>query len=102
MREDFTISFKNSHTYPYLWKLLTTLLITIAIFMFYSYVNKSFKPFDISSIISMVLLFLILYIMILSISTENLSNELPSTIYPMMPHMGLDGISMNSYMAGIA
>jgi hypothetical protein len=34
-------------------------------------------------------------------TTENLSNELPSTLYPSLPHMGLDGISMNSYVAGM-
>jgi molecular chaperone DnaK len=32
---------------------------------------------------------------------ENLSNELPSTLYPSFPHLGLDGISLNSYIAGI-
>ena len=101
MRENFTISFKNSYTFPYLWKILISLLITILIFIYYAYLNKSFNPTSISSLLSMTILFLIIYILLLSISTENLSNELPSTIYPMMPHMGLDGISMNSYIAGM-
>ena len=29
-----------------------------------------------------------------------MSNELPSTLYPPPPHMGLDGISLNTYVSG--
>ena len=29
-----------------------------------------------------------------------MSNELPSTLYPAPPRMGLDGISLNSYVSG--
>lgn len=36
-----------------------------------------------------------------SITNENLSNELPTAIYPSMPHIGLDGISLNNYVAGM-
>lgn len=53
------------------------------------------------AIISFVILFLILYIIMTSITNENLSNELPSAIYPSMPHIGLDGISLNNYVAGM-
>lgn len=55
----------------------------------------------IPAIISFIILFLILYIIITSITNENLSNELPSTLYPSMPHIGLDGISLNNYVAGM-
>ena len=34
-------------------------------------------------------------------TNENLSNELPSTLYPSLPHTGLDGISLNNYVAGM-
>ena len=34
-------------------------------------------------------------------TNENLSNELPSTLYPIFPHSGLDGISLNNYVAGM-
>jgi hypothetical protein len=53
------------------------------------------------SYLSIILLFLILYVIFNSISTENLYNELPSTIYPYNPNLGLDGISLSSYVAGI-
>ena len=53
------------------------------------------------SLISLVLLTLILYFIISSITNENLSNELPSSLYPSMPHTGLDGISLNSYITGL-
>ena len=41
------------------------------------------------------------FVILKSISSENLSNELPSTLYPSPPHTGLDGISLNSYVAGM-
>jgi len=53
------------------------------------------------SYLSIILLFLILYVIFNSITTENLYNELPSTIYPYNPNLGLDGISLSSYVAGI-
>ena len=37
----------------------------------------------------------------MSMSNENLSNELPSHLYPSLPHTGLDGISLNNYVAGM-
>ena len=37
----------------------------------------------------------------ISLSNENLSNELPSSLYPSLPHTGLDGISLNNYVAGM-
>jgi hypothetical protein len=43
---------------------------------------------------------MIFFIIINSITTENLSNELPSYLYPSPPHMGLDGISVSNYVAG--
>ena len=94
MIENFTISFKNSYNFTYLSKILVAIiisaLITIPILGYSS----------ISAIVSFLILFMIIYILITSMTNENLSNELPSTLYPNMPHMGLDGISMNSYVAG--
>ena len=55
---------------------------------------------DATAIISFIILYFIIYIMIISLSSENLSNELPSTLYPSEPHLGLDGISLNNYIAG--
>ena len=34
-------------------------------------------------------------------SNNNLENELPSTLYPTMPHLGLDGINLNNYVSGL-
>jgi hypothetical protein len=53
------------------------------------------------AIISIILLFLIFYVIVSSMTSENLSNELPSTLYPSLPHTGLDGISLNSYITGL-
>ena len=43
----------------------------------------------------------IIYVIITSITQENSANELPSTLYPASPHLGLDGISLNSYVTGL-
>ena len=56
---------------------------------------------DATAIISFILLYFLIYIIVVSISSENLSNELPSTLYPSEPHLGLDGISLNNYVAGM-
>jgi hypothetical protein len=55
----------------------------------------------IPAILSFIILFFILYIIMNSITNENLSNDLPNTLYPSMPHTGLDGISLNNYIAGM-
>jgi hypothetical protein len=55
---------------------------------------------SVTAIISFILLYTLLYLIFSSMSTQNLYNELPSTLYPSMPHTGLDGISLNNYVAG--
>lgn len=54
-----------------------------------------------TAFISFILLYFLIYIIIVSISTDNLANELPSTLYPSQPHLGLDGVSLNNYIAGM-
>jgi len=57
--------------------------------------------FKITSMISFVILFILIYIIIKTMSNENSSNDLPSSLYPSMPHTGLDGISLDNYAAGV-
>jgi len=57
---------------------------------------------SIESILAYIILFLILYVIFSSMSNQNLYNELPSTIYPYNPTLGLDGISMTAYTAGLS
>ena len=57
--------------------------------------------FKVTSIISFVILFIIIYIIIKSMTTENLHSDVSSALYPVMPHTGLDGISLNNYIAGV-
>ncbi len=45
-------------------------------------------------------LFVLFYVLVSTMSGENLSNELPSTLYPLPPR-GTDGISTQNYMAGM-
>ncbi len=56
---------------------------------------------SIPSTMAMIIMFILFYIILSSMSNNNIQNELPSTIYPAMPHLGLDGVSMNNYVAGM-
>jgi hypothetical protein len=96
MRENFTISLNNSYNFSYLWKPVICLIVAIAI------IFPILGFASLHAILSIVLLFLILYVIVSSMSSENLSNELPSTLYPSLPHTGLDGISLNTYVAGMS
>ena len=96
MKEHFIISYPNSYSFPNLLNAVISLVVSILI------IYKSPLGFDsIVSYISCGILFLIFFVIIKSITSENLSNELPSTLYPSLPHTGLDGISLNSYVAGL-
>ena len=95
MRENFTISIKNSYYFPNLSKILVSIILSIII------VYPILGVGTLESFLSFIILFGILYVIISSLSNENLSNELPSTLYPSLPHTGLDGISLNNYVAGM-
>ena len=95
MRENFTITMPNSINFGPLPKILISLIISAIII--YPILGLS----SLQSVLSVIILFLIIYVIITSMTSENLSNELPSTLYPSMPHAGLDGISLNSYVAGL-
>lgn len=95
MRENFMVKFNNSYNYSKLWKPIVCLIVSIAI------IFPILGISSIQAILSIILLFLILYVIVASMTSENLSNELPSTLYPSLPHTGLDGISLNTYVAGM-
>jgi hypothetical protein len=95
MRENFIVSFNTGTNYSYLWKPIICLIISIVI------IFPILGILSIQARLSIVLLFLILYVIVSSMTSENLSNELPSTLYPSLPHTGLDGISLNTYVAGM-
>ena len=95
MRENFVINFRNSYNFTFLFKIL------ICIFLAFVIVYPILGISSTQSIISLLVLSLLLYVIFGTITNENLSNELPSTIYPSIPHTGLDGISLNSYVAGM-
>jgi hypothetical protein len=95
MKENFIVKINNRHNYNYLWKPIICLIISIAIVFPISGVKS------IQAILSIVILFFLLYVIVISMTSENLSNELPSTLYPSLPHTGLDGISLNTYVTGM-
>ena len=95
MKEHFTFSIPASYNFSYPISILILLAISVIIVYPVLGLNKS------ESYLSIILLFLILYVIFSSVSTNNLYNELPSTIYPYNPNLGLDGISLSSYVAGM-
>ena len=95
MKEHFTFSLPASTNYNYIVSII--ILVAISIIIVYPVLGLN-KP---ESYLSIILLFLILYVIFNSITNDNLYNDLPSTIYPYNPNLGLDGISLSSYVAGI-
>lgn len=92
---DFTISIPNSFNLKPIYTLLVCGLLSFIVV----FPMLGFK--SLTSILSFLLLGMIFYIIITSITSENLANELPSTLYPGIPHNGLDGISLNTYINGM-
>lgn len=98
MSNGFTFSIPNTNSlyYPNLVKYIICLIISAVII----YPILGIKSTE--SYLGILLLSLILFVIINSMSSENLSNELPTTLYPYSPNLGLDGISMNAYVAGLS
>ena len=92
--ENFIIKIPNSiKNRPKLMPLLSSILLSLLITYPILGMNKY-------AIFTSIILFAIFFIMLTSITNENLSNELPSTLYPSSPRMGLDGVSLNAYVSG--
>ena len=98
MRENFIITINNKNNWNYLIKPVVCLILAVIII----YYCKMASIQSIEGILCIILLFLIFYVIATSMTSENLSNELPSTLYPSIPHTGLDGISLNTYVAGMS
>jgi len=95
MKEHFSINIPNKINISPLIKIFICLILSVII------IYPILGITSLQALLSILILFLIIYVILNSISNENLSNELPSTLYPSMPHTGLDGISLNSYVAGL-
>tara|TARA_B110000037_G_scaffold5305_1_gene5765 strand:- start:2155 stop:2472 length:318 start_codon:yes stop_codon:yes gene_type:complete len=93
MIENFVVSFKSSKYNPNLTSIILAVILSILIIF-------PILGFTSNGIFGMIILFIIFFIILNSITSENLSNELPSYLYPSTPHTGLDGISLNNYIAG--
>ena len=95
MRENFTVAFPNSVNLNPVYTILICALLSFII------VFPILGIKSLTSILSIILLGLIIYVIITSMTNENLANELPSTLYPGIPHTGLDGISLTTYVNGL-
>lgn len=89
-----TIPNITSRQFPYLTNILLSLFISVLIV-------APILGFNRNGIFSIIILFTIFFIILNSITNENLSNELPNYLTPFPPRMGLDGISLNTHVAGM-
>ncbi len=95
MKENFSIEIPRN---PFIGK-IPTYLISIIISLVIVYTTVGFKNIMIS-IICLLILVILFYIILSSFSLQNgLSTD--STTYPVPPHLGLDGISMNNLVSGL-
>lgn len=91
----FSITIPNSINIPNLSLIVASLLLSVLII--YPILGLG----NVQSSLSLVVLFILFYVIFSSMSNNNYQNELPSTIYPSMPHLGLDGVSINNYVSGM-
>ena len=91
----FSITIPNSIYIPNFSLIVASLLLSLLII--YPILGLG----SVESTLSIVVLFILFYIIFSSMSNSNYQNELPSTIYPSMPHLGLDGVSVNNYVSGM-
>jgi len=91
--ENFDVTIPNSLYFPNLRNIITAILLATVLTYPILGINKN-------GIFASIILFIIFFILLNSLTNENLSNELPSYLYPAPPRMGLDGISLNAYVSG--
>ena len=95
MKENFSLEIPRNPFIGEIPKYLISLIISLVIV----YTTIGFKNIVIS-IICLLILMVLFYILLSSYSLQNgLSTE--STTYPVSPHLGLDGISMNNLISGL-
>lgn len=95
MELNFKFGIPNSINLNPIYKILTCALLSFIV------VFPILGIKSLTAILSFLLLGMIFYVIISTMTSENLANELPSTLYPAIPHTGLDGISLNSYINGM-
>jgi uncharacterized membrane protein YoaK (UPF0700 family) len=47
------------------------------------------------------ILAIIIFMLLVNANSNNMPNAIPSTVYPVPPHLGLNGISLNNLVAGV-
>jgi hypothetical protein len=90
----FTLSIPNSLTLHTFKIVMVSLLLSILI------IFPTMGFMSIQSIVCVLLLTVLFYILISTMTSEDLQNEMPSTLYPPSPRLGLDGISLSNYYSG--
>jgi hypothetical protein len=86
---------------PHIQFTQTMYLILVSLILSFIIIYPIMGIGSITSIFAFLILAIILYIIVSNMSQENKSSALPSTAYPVPPHLGLDGISLDSMVAGM-
>ena len=95
MQEHFIVKIPHIQITNTIYTVLASLI--IAFLIIYPIIGIG----SITSIFAFLILTIIFYILLNNMSQENKSDSLPSTAYPVPPHLGLDGISIDSLIAGL-
>ncbi len=95
MQEHFTVKIPSLRLNDTFYKVLTSLIIGFLLVYPIMGIGST------ASIFAFLIMSIIFYILITNMSLENKSDSLPSTAYPVPPHLGLDGISIDSLAAGL-
>lgn len=96
VREDFSIDIPRSIFGSAIVRLLVSLLIASLIV----YTSIGFKNMAIS-IVSLLLLAFLIHLLISSFTITHHGLSTDSTTYPVPPHLGLDGVSIENRISGM-
>lgn len=60
------------------------------------------RTFNSVTIISIILMSIIIFIILSTMTSDALGNSVPLVTYPPPPHLGLDGVSLDNAVAGFS
>ena len=99
VQEDVSLAVETvSSGFVSIGKSLTYFLVCVALSCLI--VLPALKKINFVSIFSIIILTAIFFVLLTTMGSSVLSVSLPFSTYPNPPHLGLDGISPNNYLAG--
>ncbi len=95
MQEHFIVKIPQFKAFDNFYTILASLIIAFLIVYPIMGIGSTI------SIAAFLLMAVVFYVLLSNMSLENKVDSLPPTAYPVPPHLGLDGISIDSLAAGM-